>query len=148
MGDMATGSSPPQKRRRWGRVVGFILGGLLLLLVIFYFVASSDFFVQKVVLPRVSKALNARVTVSDSSVSPFSHVVLRGLKVQTTGNEPLATVQEARVHYSLGAILYELLAGQPPFKANSFSALLKSIAEDEPLPLAAVKSKIMINYRS
>src|SRR5439155_9056124 len=105
MGDMATGSSPPQKRRRWGRVVGFILGGLLLLLVIFYFVASSDFFVQKVVLPRVSKALNARVTVSDSSVSPFSHVVLRGLKVQTTGNEPLATVQEARVHYSLGAIL-------------------------------------------
>jgi WD40 repeat protein/predicted Ser/Thr protein kinase len=36
--------------------------------------------------------------------------------------------------YSLGAILYELLAGQPPFDARSVPALLKKISEADPLP--------------
>jgi WD40 repeat protein len=38
--------------------------------------------------------------------------------------------------YSLGAILYELLAGRPPFEAASLPALLKKIAEEEPKPFA------------
>jgi serine/threonine-protein kinase len=36
--------------------------------------------------------------------------------------------------YSLGAILYELLAGRPPFEADGVPALLKKIAEEEPVP--------------
>jgi len=36
--------------------------------------------------------------------------------------------------YSLGAILYEMLAGRPPFAAEGIPALLKKIAEDEPVP--------------
>lgn len=36
--------------------------------------------------------------------------------------------------YSLGAILYELLAGRPPFEAEGVPALLKKIAEEEPRP--------------
>jgi len=34
--------------------------------------------------------------------------------------------------YSLGAILFELLAGQPPFQAENIPALLKKIVEEEP----------------
>ena len=36
--------------------------------------------------------------------------------------------------FSLGTILYELLAGRPPFEAEGIPDLLKKIAEEEPLP--------------
>jgi len=42
--------------------------------------------------------------------------------------------------YSLGAILYELLAGRPPFEAEGVPALLKKIAEEDPLKPSAVAS--------
>ena len=40
--------------------------------------------------------------------------------------------------YSLGAILFELLSGRPPFEAESVPALLKKIVEEEP----NLKSKV------
>ena len=40
--------------------------------------------------------------------------------------------------YGLGATLYELLAGQPPFEADGVPALLRKIAEEEPRPPSAV----------
>jgi eukaryotic-like serine/threonine-protein kinase len=42
--------------------------------------------------------------------------------------------------YSLGAILYELLAGGPPFEAESVPALLKKIVEEEPILKSKVQS--------
>ena len=44
--------------------------------------------------------------------------------------------------YSLGAILYELLAGRPPFEAEGVPALLRKIAEAEPLKPSTVRRRL------
>ena len=41
--------------------------------------------------------------------------------------------------YALGAVLYELLTGQRPLRADNLEALLKKISELEPLPPSAVR---------
>src|SRR6266513_2147416 len=93
------------KKRRWGRRMMVILLVIFVPLVIGYFVVTSEPFCKRVSLPRASKSLNAKITVADASIHPFSQVVLRGVKVQTTGTEPLATMQEARLRYSLMDII-------------------------------------------
>src|SRR3954467_13699630 len=92
-------------RRGWLRKLGWVFLILILLLVVVYFVATSSAFFKGVILPKVSKSLNAEVTVADASISPFSKVVLHQLKVQTTGAEPLLTAAEVRLNYHLGDIL-------------------------------------------
>src|SRR6266536_6321637 len=82
-----------------------LCGGLAVLLVVLYFVATSAAFLKSVVLPRVSKSLNAEITVGDASLSPFSQVVLRQLIVKTTGAEPLLQANEVRLRYSLWSII-------------------------------------------
>lgn len=44
--------------------------------------------------------------------------------------------------FSLGAILYEMSAGQPPFKGNSALAILKKIAEARPQPIRELNPAI------
>lgn len=93
------------RRRGWLRKLAIAAGSLVVLLVVLYFVATSSAFVKGVILPRVSKSLNAEITVTDASISPFSQVVLKGLTVKTTGSDPLLQVQEVRLRYSLRSIL-------------------------------------------
>ena len=105
MTDTTVGTPAPRKRRGWLRAIAWVFGILIVLLVAVYLVATSGAFFKGVILPRVSKAMNAEVTVSDASISPFKQVVLHNLKVQTTGAEPLVTAAEVRLRYSLMAIL-------------------------------------------
>src|SRR5438093_5407812 len=105
MPNQTTESSKPVKRRSWRRRLLTLGGGLVVLLFILYFVATSAAFLKSVVLPRVSKALNAEITVGDASLSPFSQVVLRQLTVKTTGAEPLLQANEVRLRYSLWSII-------------------------------------------
>src|SRR5439155_1059988 len=98
-------SAKPVKRRSWRRRLLTLFVGLVVLLFILYLVATSAAFLKSAVLPRVSKALNAEITVGDASLSPFSRVVLRQLTVKTTGAEPLLKANEVRLRYSLWSII-------------------------------------------
>src|SRR4051812_40477852 len=90
---------------RWGRRLGIAAGILVLLLVIAYFVGTSAAFLKGVILPRAGKSLNAEITVDDASISPFSSVVLKNLRMKTTGTEPLLAASEVRLRYSLMDII-------------------------------------------
>lgn len=87
------------------RKVLLSLAAVLVLLVVLYFAFSSSGFVRGVILPRVGKALNSQIRVSDASLRPFSQVVLKQLTLQPAGHEPLLTADEVRVRYSLFSIL-------------------------------------------
>ena len=95
----------PKKRGGWLRKLAWLAGIFIVLLVVFYFVATSAAFFKGVILPKVGKALDSEVTVSDASISPFSQVSLSNLKVQPHGGEPLLTVQSVRASYSLWDII-------------------------------------------
>lgn len=95
----------PATKRRWFKQLLFIATGLLVLLVAAWFVVTSDAFFRGTILPKVGKAMNATLTAEAASISPFSQATIRGLKLQTTGTEPLLTVGEVRARYSLLAML-------------------------------------------
>jgi tetratricopeptide (TPR) repeat protein len=44
--------------------------------------------------------------------------------------------------YALGAILFELLTGRPPFRADSASATLQQVLTDEPVPPARLNTQV------
>jgi uncharacterized protein involved in outer membrane biogenesis len=78
---------------------------LVILTLVGYLVVTSSGFIKRVILPRVSAAIHADVTVTDISVHPFSKITVRGLKVQAKGQEPVITAPEVRASYSLWSIL-------------------------------------------
>jgi hypothetical protein len=102
---METKSNPRAGKSSWGKRIAITVAGLLILLVLLYFVGTSSAFIKAMVLPKVGNALNAKVTADDISLSPFSQVHIRKLRVETTGPEPLLTAEEARVRYSLMDII-------------------------------------------
>jgi hypothetical protein len=98
----------PKTVPKQGNVVkrlGLGAGVLLVLLIVAYFVGTSGAFIKSVILPRVGKSMNATITADDISLSPFSSVSIKGLKVLTQGDIPLLTATEIQARYSLMDIL-------------------------------------------
>lgn len=105
----ATTAAPaprPRKRHHWFRVLAWTLCILIALLVTFYFVFTSTAFLKKRILPRVSNAIHANVTVSSAVIHP-SEIILRDLKIQPTNQPALVTAPEVHVKYSL----FDLIGG-------------------------------------
>lgn len=98
-------SPAPRRRGVWWRVLLLLLAILVVLVVALFFVATSSEFFKKRVLPRVSEAIHAQVTVSSAEIHPFSSVVLHDLKVQPTNQPTLLLAREVRVKYSLMDII-------------------------------------------
>ena len=96
---------PAKERRSWLRIIFGAILVLLALTVTAYFIVTSSAFLKGSILPRVSQAIGADVTVSDAAIHPFSEIDLRDLKVQAKDQPPLVTAPEIRVRYHLWDIL-------------------------------------------
>ena len=98
--------APPRKERRiWLRILVWPVVGLSLLLVAAYFAVTSPAILKGVVLPRLSNALHANVTVTSIIFRPFKQIELQDLKVQAKGQPPALIVPELDVQYRLWDIL-------------------------------------------
>lgn len=135
---MDTSSYKP--RPKWPLFLG---GGVVLVLVL-YFVLTSAPVVRALVLPKVAAALHSELVVGELSLSPFSSLTLRKVRITPTGAETLVTAEEVRLRYSLMAILGgttqvdELTLDTPvvtvvghPDGTSNLSKLLASLEQDQ-----------------
>ncbi|MEQ2005552.1 MAG: AsmA family protein, partial [Limisphaerales bacterium] len=145
--DNSASSPAPSAPKKSGllKKLGLAAAALLVLLVVAYFVVTSAMFQKGVVLPRVAKAIGADLTVEDTSISPFSGVLLQGVKLQVPGGEPIFTAKEIRARYSLMAIIGGTIAVeeavvsgatinvvQHPDGTFNFTPILKATESKEP----------------
>ncbi len=137
----------------WLKKLAIVFVILLVLLIAAVFVVTSGGFVKSVILPRVAKSLNTDIQAGDVQISPFSSVLVRDLKVQTPGQEPVFTAQEFRARYTMldivrGKIaLAEVALVNPVVQVvknadgtSNLDALTKSAPKDKAAPKAEQKS--------
>ena len=96
---MTTPSS--RSHRRWP-IYAAIAAGLP---VAAYLIATSSAFLRGVVVPRVGSAMQCDLSVGAITLSPFSSLTLRDVRLAPTGGETLLTVGEVRLRYRLSDIL-------------------------------------------
>jgi serine/threonine protein kinase len=70
-------------------------------------------------------------TADDASISQSG--IIAGTPMYMAPEQALGQTLDQRADlFSLGSVLYQMVAGRPPFRANSAVAVLKRVAEDRP----------------
>jgi|UniRef100_UPI0037835601 serine/threonine protein kinase/WD40 repeat protein len=82
----------------------------------------ADFGLAKLLEADMKLTMSDRVIGTPQYMSPE--------QASATGSE----VTTAMDIYSIGAVLYEIITGRPPFRADSIHEMLRQVAEREPVP--------------
>ena len=98
-----------RQRPRWGRRIALGTAVFMALVILAFVAFTSSVFLRKVVLPRVGKAMDSKISVSQLDFHPFSGLVARDVKVVPNGAEPIVELAELRLRYTFGSFL----AGKP-----------------------------------
>lgn len=144
----------PRKKKNWPRNLGLACASVVAL----YFGLTSGAFLKAVVLPQVGSALGAELTAETVSLSPFSGLTLRQVKLTPKGEETLATLVEMRVRYSLAAILggnyrvTEVTVDSPvvnvivrPDGTGNLAKLLAGLGKPAPAPKSTAPPKVRLD---
>ncbi len=84
----------------------------------------TDFGLAKMLDPEADGTPRARLTLSGTAIGTPSY-----MSPEQAAGRRLTAASDT---YSLGAILYEMLAGEPPFQAGTLLETLRLVAEQEP----------------
>ena len=95
-------SGPKRSWKKWVLGVGLCL---LLVLVVAWNVASSEWFLRKVILPRVGELINGSITFQSADWSLSRSLVLRGITLKAEGQRPCFKAAELQVNYALKQLL-------------------------------------------
>ncbi len=76
-------------------------------------------------------------TADDASISQSG--IIAGTPMYMAPEQALGQTLDQRADlFSLGSVLYQMVAGRPPFRANGTLAVLKRVAEDAPRPIREI----------
>ncbi len=90
----------------------------------------------------ISKSTIAMESLAAVSLTSSSAVIGTPLYMSPEQMQSARGVDGRADLWSLGAILYELIAGGPPFMANSLPQLCIAVMQEEPRPLSQVRSNV------
>ena len=97
-----------------------------------------DFGLARIILPADEEAETATLTPGGTAVGAVMGTVGYMSPEQAAGR----TVDSRSDLFSLGTVLYEMLAGRRPFRGDSGAGTLAALLRDDPPPLAGVDPKV------